>query len=256
MAGDRITESELVLPSLYLMKQNKGLIRTSALITQLEYILKPEGMDAQILPNRKDTYFSQKVRNLKSHDTLERDGYAIYSDGQFHITEKGISFVENNIDSINYLLYSGFDYDDVRRVFGEFATKPKTKHIPYEEIVVEGLSKNVSVTVRERSRKLRDAAIEHFTQNGVIQCDCCGFEFKSFYGPCFGDSCIEIHHIKPIFSYSNDNIQKSIEDALKNLLPVCPNCHRVIHRQHITADSLQAFKTDILEQGRPYYQRP
>jgi len=49
MTGDRITESELVLPSLYLMTQNNGLIRTSALITKLEYILKPEGMDAQIL---------------------------------------------------------------------------------------------------------------------------------------------------------------------------------------------------------------
>lgn len=256
MSGDRIAESELVLPSLYLMTQNNGFIRTSALITQLEDILKPQGVDAQILPNRKDTYFSQKVRNLKSHDTLERDGYAIYSDGQFQITSKGALFVENNIESIRYLLHSGFDYDDVRHVFGEFATKPKTMHIPYEEIVVEGISKNVSVKVRERSRKLRDAAIEHFTQNGVIKCDCCGFEFKSFYGPRFGGSCIEIHHIKPIFSYSNENVQKSIEEALRNLLPVCPNCHRVIHKQHITADSLQAFKTDILEQGSPYYKRP
>ena len=70
MSGDRIAESELVLPSLYLMTQNNGFIRTSALITQLEDILKPQGVDAQILPNRKDTYFSQKVRNLKSHDTL------------------------------------------------------------------------------------------------------------------------------------------------------------------------------------------
>ena len=159
MSGDRIAESELVLPSLYLMTQNNGFIRTSALITQLEDILKPQGVDAQILPNRKDTYFSQKVRNLKSHDTLERDGYAIYSDGQFQITSKGALFVENNIESIRYLLHSGFDYDDVRHVFGEFATKPKTRHIPYEEIVVEGISKNVSVKVRERSRKLRDAAI-------------------------------------------------------------------------------------------------
>ena len=54
-----------MLPSLYLMTQNNG-FRTSALITQLEDILKPQGVDAQILPNRKDTYFSQKVRNLKA----------------------------------------------------------------------------------------------------------------------------------------------------------------------------------------------
>ena len=35
MAGDRITESELVLPSLYLMTQYNGLIRTSALIVSV-----------------------------------------------------------------------------------------------------------------------------------------------------------------------------------------------------------------------------
>lgn len=80
MTNSRITESELVLPSLYLMTLNPhGCISTSELIELLTQILKPKGIDAQILNNRNDTYFSQKVRNLKSHDTLTKYGYAQYS---------------------------------------------------------------------------------------------------------------------------------------------------------------------------------
>ena len=56
MANSRITESELVLPSLYLMTLNtQGSISTSELIRLLTQILNPKGIDAQILSNRNDT---------------------------------------------------------------------------------------------------------------------------------------------------------------------------------------------------------
>ena len=80
MRSDRITESELVLPSLYLMSLSPtGTISTTESIRLLTQIMKPQGLDAQILSNRSDTYFSQKVRNLKSHNTLTKYGYALYS---------------------------------------------------------------------------------------------------------------------------------------------------------------------------------
>ena len=65
MTEKRITEAELVLPTLYLMEQNGGSITTSELIPKLTELMKPQGTDAELLPNRGDTYFSQKVRNLK-----------------------------------------------------------------------------------------------------------------------------------------------------------------------------------------------
>ena len=76
MAMKRVTESELVLPALFLMTQNENQIATSKLITSLQELMKPDGVDAEILAGRKDTYFSQKVRNLKSHDTLLKKGLA------------------------------------------------------------------------------------------------------------------------------------------------------------------------------------
>lgn len=36
-----------------------------------------------------------------------------------------------------------------------------------------------------------------------------------------------------------------IDEALKNLLPVSPNSHRVIHKNRITASEIDIFKTYI-----------
>ena len=73
---ERITETELILPSLYLMSLNDGIITTSELNPKLRDIMKPMGEDVKILSGRKDDKFSQKVRNLKAHNTFERFGYA------------------------------------------------------------------------------------------------------------------------------------------------------------------------------------
>lgn len=54
----RITERELVVPSLYLMnKQLNGRISTSLLINLLTRMMRPTGTDAEILYDRQDTYF-------------------------------------------------------------------------------------------------------------------------------------------------------------------------------------------------------
>ena len=246
MKSDRITESELVLPSLYLMSLSpNGCINTTELIRMLTQIMKPQGLDAQILNNRSDTYFSQKVRNLKSHDTLTRYGYASYSDGSYYITDNGRQLVTNNINNIRYILSSGFDYADVKTSLGKVYKSRSSVIIPYEEIISEGNQRIIITKSYERSQKLRNAAIEHFSHNGVIVCDCCGFEFKSFYGETFGKSCIEIHHLKPIFQYASMSVVQTIDNALKNLLPVCPNCHRVIHKNNITAEMMPLLKNEI-----------
>ncbi len=75
--AERITERELILPALFLINLRKG-ITTSDLIAELTDLMHPSGEDAEILDGRKDSKFSQKVRNLVSHNTLERLGYATY----------------------------------------------------------------------------------------------------------------------------------------------------------------------------------
>src|SRR5205814_10462384 len=63
----RICESDLVLPALRLMAERKdGFIATAELIRELEALFNPQGRDAEIIEDRADTFFSQKVRNLVS----------------------------------------------------------------------------------------------------------------------------------------------------------------------------------------------
>ncbi|MBL4872625.1 MAG: hypothetical protein JKY41_04350 [Rhodobacteraceae bacterium] len=50
-----------------LSASSSGHLTTTQLIEILSDKLKPTGHDAEILSDRSDTYFSQKVRNLVSH---------------------------------------------------------------------------------------------------------------------------------------------------------------------------------------------
>jgi len=82
-------ETELVLPALSVIALNPKGINTSVLIERLEKMLSPTGHDAKVLKGRRDTYFSQKVRNLKSHNKLKQLGVATYSpEGMWRLTEK------------------------------------------------------------------------------------------------------------------------------------------------------------------------
>lgn len=246
----RITESELVLPALFLMSlQSDGKISTSLLIKKLQELIKPSDEDMRILSGRKDTYFSQIVRNLKSHSTFERYGYAESIDGGFRITPEGRRFVIAKQDILHYMFgYTGFNYSDVLTSCDDLLnSETRRKVIPLTEFVIEGAKNKKEVIIRERSAKLREAAKEFYLnkEDGLLYCNCCNFEFSHQYNPEIYGSCIEIHHLKPLYQYEDADIDKTIEDALQNMLPVCPNCHRVIHKHHISSGEINSFRANI-----------
>jgi hypothetical protein len=78
------SERELVLPALVLLDLSQAGLTTSDLIQELTLILKPDGHDGEILADRNDTHFSQKVRNLVSHRTLEGPGLETYDPARQH----------------------------------------------------------------------------------------------------------------------------------------------------------------------------
>lgn len=94
----RIRERDLVIPALRAAASRPGgYISTTDLIAVLEEEFQPEGRDAEILHDRNDTHFSQKVRNLVSHrDTstsMFTKGYAEYTGDGILITELGRAFL-------------------------------------------------------------------------------------------------------------------------------------------------------------------
>lgn len=91
-----ITEKELIIPALRLIaEQTKGL-STTELIQLLRQELKPSDKDIEILKGRNDDVFSQKVRNLISHKSIEK--YVEITDGKMKINDNGLSYLSSQID--------------------------------------------------------------------------------------------------------------------------------------------------------------
>lgn len=243
-----IKEKSLIVPALYFMAENGNQILTSDLIVKLTDVMQPTGTDAEILAGRNDTHFSQKVRNLKSHDALVRRGFAKDIDGGFAITAAGKAHLAAHIDEFKYLVGNTFAYDVVKTELARIEDDAEhgRKRSYFIEIVEEGNEKIASTTYK-RSVRLRNIAREHFTHNGHIQCDCCHFDFSTAYAAPYNKECIEIHHIIPLANYEHEDVEKSVEAALKNLMPVCPNCHRVIHKNGIlTVKKMSRFKASFV----------
>lgn len=245
MTDKLISEADLVLPTLYVIN-TESRVTTSQLIPILEKHMKPMGKDAEILKNRKDTHFSQKVRNLVSHRTLEKLGYATYSEvggsGAYTINENGTRILEVNRDNLEFLFgdefnYHDFNYQDIKDTLVVMTkmSEQRKKAFIYDEnydenlVIIEGSKQRKNVQIYERSRKLREVAINHYRQNGHLKCCVCSFDYYTYYGE-RGRGFIEIHHQKPIFQYEDEDMNMFIKRALQNVVPVCSNCHRMIHR--------------------------
>jgi 5-methylcytosine-specific restriction protein A len=85
----------------------------------------------------------------------------------------------------------------------------------------EGAKKEITINAVERNPKARAACINHHGHN----CVPCGFNFMAIYGE-IGREYIHVHHIFPLKLR-----EKEYEvDPINDLVPVCPNCHAMIHR--------------------------
>jgi hypothetical protein len=92
--GNVVSEPDLTLPTLRLLSLAPGgFLTTAQLIAALTEEFKPTGRDAEIIDNRHDTHFSQKVRNMISHrqHNFISEGLADYqeSPGGLAITSAG-----------------------------------------------------------------------------------------------------------------------------------------------------------------------
>ena len=101
-----------------------------------------------------------------------------------------------------------------------------------EGAVFEVLSKRY-----ERSRLNRAACIE--LQGSC--CIVCGFDFGATYGP-IGEGFIHVHHVISVSVVA----QGTVIDPSRDLVPVCPNCHAMLHtrRPPLLPDELRALIED------------
>ena len=223
----RISEKQLIVPALYLITRSSTRLSTTDLIRLLQELVKPTGEDLEILAGRNDSKFSQKVRNLVSHETLLKRDFVkhVASKGttEFESTERGRKFVNNHIDQIETLL--SFDLDESAPSYADIFNERPVQVID-DRVISEGELKKRTVEYRTRSTELRNAAYEHYKKNGRILCDACEFEFAMAY-PDFGDGYIQIHHLKPVSFLTGERL--NLDQAIQNVCPLCANCHQMVH---------------------------
>jgi predicted HNH restriction endonuclease len=89
-----------------------------------------------------------------------------------------------------------------------------------EEKLFEGNERSVTATIYERNPAARKRCIDH---HGPICC-ICGLDFAAAYGE-IAKGFIHVHHVKPLSEIG----ERYSVDPIRDLVPVCPNCHAVIH---------------------------
>jgi len=107
--------------------------------------------------------------------------------------------------------------------------------VPYAnegKVFYEGAVRQIVINKYERNPLARRICVNHY---GAF-CQACGFDFFKTYCE-LGKDFIHVHHIVPLSKINKEYILNPIDD----LIPVCPNCHSMIHRNK-TALSIEELK--------------
>ena len=87
---------------------------------------------------------------------------------------------------------------------------------------VEGATMRITVNAYERNPAARRDCIRLFGS----ACKVCGFDFGTVYGV-LGEGYIHVHHVVPL----SDVGRQYVMDPARDLVPVCANCHAMLHRR-------------------------
>lgn len=96
------------------------------------------------------------------------------------------------------------------------------EEVPGDSVFTEGSVQRIQVNRYERDPRAREKCIQHYGP----KCYLCPFDFVETYGEVmFGF--IHVHHLNPLSSLGADYEV----DPIRDLRPVCPNCHAVLHHR-------------------------
>ena len=113
--------------------------------------------------------------------------------------------------------------------------------VPEGQAMPEGAITRVEVLRYERSAAARAACLEHFK----YRCQVCELNFEERYGE-VGRDFMHVHHIVPLHEVAD--IPDYRVDPIKDLRPVCPNCHAMLHRPRDRTLTVEELR-DLLQPG-------
>ncbi|HGM7194907.1 TPA: HNH endonuclease [Serratia marcescens] len=92
-----------------------------------------------------------------------------------------------------------------------------------EYLFTEGLRQRKETSFFSRNPRLVSIAKEIHG----YRCHVCNFDFEEYYGD-IGKGFIECHHLNPL---SERNSEEIIQTHLKDVITICSNCHKMIHKR-------------------------
>lgn len=125
--------------------------------------------------------------------------------------------LDRNIPSL-YVLPEDVDLSEDGYPSNDFSL---TEEVELEKIY-EGSVTQIIVNNYERNPKARKECLEHYGARCVV----CNFAFAEKYGPIAAGFMV-VHHLTPLSARG----ERYEVDPIKDLKPVCPNCHAVIHKK-------------------------
>ena len=122
----------------------------------------------------------------------------------------------------------------MEQYFNDFFSEDFFTDISDNEQIHEGHKITVQANKYERSSVARGKCIEHHG----CKCHICNLDFEKLYGE-IGRNFIHVHHKIPLHTIKSDYCV----DYKNDLIPVCPNCHAMLHRKengkYLSIDELQ-----------------
>lgn len=110
---------------------------------------------------------------------------------------------------------------------------------------IEGAKKLISVNAYERNIQARKACLEH---HGYL-CKVCNFDFEKIYGE-IGKEFIHVHHVVDLATIGKEYKV----DPINDLVPVCPNCHAMLHKRRPVAFTVAELKNILNSSKVPLVQ--
>ena len=115
----------------------------------------------------------------------------------------------------------------------------------YSDKLFEGSKRIITVNAYERNSGAKNRCKNYY---GTV-CSVCGFDFEMEYGK-IGKGYIHVHHLIPV-----SEIGETYEiDPIKDLRPVCPNCHSMLHssKNTLTIEELKTYYNDAKGRTKNY----
>ncbi len=155
----------------------------------------------------------------------------------------------------NLFAKKGWSIDEaaVQRLLGLFPAQLRPDTVPAEEVLAsatfpEGAVERVLVNRYERDPRAREACVAKY---GTV-CSICQFDFVAKYGQVM-NGFIHVHHLKSLATLGPDYEV----DPERDLRPVCPNCHAVLHRKeppYAIEDVIQFIRLQETPPSQPLQQ--